>query len=104
MSPVYRSRWRTRWECIDIIDPEADIRPNAKKKWFDPQTALRALEKRDIGLLIADGYSIFWTVGKQKPLFVGKLSADRSALKTASLPCSCGMRAAQSMTRSPKNI
>jgi hypothetical protein len=40
--------------AIDIIDPEADIRPNAKKKWFDPQTALRALEKRDIGLLIAD--------------------------------------------------
>jgi hypothetical protein len=69
--------------AIDIIDPEADIRPNAKKKWFDPQTALRALEKRDIGLLIADGYSIFWTVGKQKPLFIGKLSADRSAFLSA---------------------
>ena len=69
--------------AIDIIDPEADIRPNAKKKWFDPQSALRALEKSDIGLLIADGYSIFWTVGKQKPLLVGKLSADRSAFLSA---------------------
>ena len=54
-----------------------------KKRWFDPQTALRALETSDIGLLIADGYSIFWTVGKQKPLFVGKLSADRSAFLSA---------------------
>jgi hypothetical protein len=69
--------------AIDVIDPEADIRPNAKKKWFDPQTALRALETIDIVVLIADGYSIFWTMGKRDPFFFGKLSADRSAFLSA---------------------
>ena len=69
--------------AIDLIDPRAVIRANAKKRWFDPQTALQALEKSDIGVLIADGYSIFWTAGKQEPIFVGKLSADRSAFLSA---------------------
>ena len=49
---------------IDIIDPEAGIRANTRNRWFDPQTALQALEKSDSVVLIADGYSIFWTLGK----------------------------------------
>jgi hypothetical protein len=68
---------------IDIIDPEAGIRANMRKRWFDPQTALRALEKSDSVVLIADGYSIFWTLGKSERHFVGKLSADRSAFLSA---------------------
>ena len=68
---------------IDIIDPEAHIPAKTRKRWFDPQTALRAREKGDTVLLIADGYSIFWTLGKRKPLFVGKLSADRSTFLSA---------------------
>jgi hypothetical protein len=66
---------------IDIFDPEAHIR--AKNRWFDPQKALRAREKGDTVVLIADGYSIFWTLGKGKPSFVGKLSADRSTFLSA---------------------
>ena len=69
--------------AIDMIDPRAVIRASAKKRWFDPQTALQALEKSDTGVLIADGYSIFWTLGKRDPLFVGKLSSDRSAFLSA---------------------
>ena len=68
---------------IDIIDPEAGIRANMRKRWFDPQTALRALEKSDLVVLIADGYLIFWTMAKRDPIFVGKLSADRSAFLSA---------------------
>src|SRR4029077_20580301 len=67
---------------IDIIDPEADDIP-AKTRWFDPKTALRALEKGDTVVLIANGYSIFWRLGKEKPRFVGKLSADRSTFLSA---------------------
>ena len=69
--------------AIDTIDPDVDIRPNVSTGWFDPHTALRPREEGDIGLLIADGYSIFWTVGEQKPILVGKLSADRSTFLSA---------------------
>jgi hypothetical protein len=68
---------------IDIIDPEADVGAKTRKRWFDPQTALRANEKGDIVVLIANGYSIFWALGKGKPSFVGKLSADRSVFLSA---------------------
>ncbi len=68
---------------IDIIDPEADIGANTRNRWFDPQTALQALEKFDTVVLIADGYSIFSKLGKRKPIFIGKLSADRSTFLTA---------------------
>ena len=72
----------TPWRfVIDIIDPDADI--PAKTRWFDPQTPLRALEKGDTVVLIADGYSIFWRLGKGKPIFIGKLSADRSVFLSA---------------------
>ena len=73
----------TPLRLIDIIDPEADIPAKTRKRWFDPQTALQALEKSDTVILIANGYSIFWRLGKQKPRFVGKLSADRSAFLSA---------------------
>ena len=69
--------------AIDLIDPRAVIQTKVKKKWFDPQTALRALERSDIVVLIADGYLIFWTMAKRDPIFVGKLSADRSAFLSA---------------------
>jgi hypothetical protein len=68
---------------IDIIDPEADVGAKKRNRWFDPQTALRALEKGDIVVLIANGYSIFWALGNGKPRFVGKLSADRSVFLSA---------------------
>ena len=38
--------------AIDLIDPR--VQTKAKKRWFDPQTALRALERSDIVVLIAD--------------------------------------------------
>lgn len=68
---------------IDIIDPEAHIPAKTRKRWFDPQKPLRAHEKGDTVVLIANGYSIFWTLGTGKPLFVGKLSADRSIFLSA---------------------
>ena len=33
--------------AIDLIDPRAVIQTKVKKKWFDPQTALRALERSE---------------------------------------------------------
>ena len=69
--------------AIDFIDPRAVIRANAKNRWFDPQIALQALEQSDTVILIADGYSIFWTLGKRKRHFIGKLSADRSTFLSA---------------------
>jgi hypothetical protein len=68
---------------IDIIDPKADIGAKLRNRWFDPQTALRALEKGDAVVLIANGYSIFSKLGDRKPIFIGKLSADRSVFRTA---------------------
>jgi hypothetical protein len=44
---------------VDIFDPEAHIPAKTRNRWFDPQTALQALEKGDTVVLIADGYSIF---------------------------------------------
>jgi hypothetical protein len=41
--------------AIDVIDPEAGIRAKTRNRWFDPQTALQALEKSDSVVLIADG-------------------------------------------------
>ena len=52
----------------------ADIPAKTRKRWFDPQTALQALDKSDTVILIANGYPIFRRLGKQKPRFVGKLS------------------------------
>jgi hypothetical protein len=69
--------------AVDIIDPEADISANVRNRWFDPQIALQALEKNDTVILIADGYSIFSKLGNRTPIFVGKLSADRSTFLTA---------------------
>jgi hypothetical protein len=67
--------------AIDIIDPEAGAK--TRNRWFDPQTALQAREKRDIVVLIADGYSIFSKLEDRKPIFIGKLSADRSVFLSA---------------------
>jgi len=67
--------------AIDLIDPR--VQTKAKKWWFVPLTALRALEMSDSVVLIAVGYSIVWTLGKSERHFVGKLSADRSAFLSA---------------------
>ena len=69
--------------AIDVIDPEAGIRAVPKRGWFDSQRPLRAIEKSDTIITIVDGYSIFWTLGKGKSHFVGKLSADRSVFYSA---------------------
>jgi hypothetical protein len=41
------------------------------------------LKRATFVVLIANGYSIFWALGKGKPSFVGKLSADRSVFLSA---------------------
>jgi hypothetical protein len=61
----------------------AAIADNPDRKVYPGLSALQALEKSDSVVLIADGYSIFWTLGKRKRHFVGKLSADRSAFLSA---------------------
>jgi hypothetical protein len=73
----------TPLQMIDIIDPKADIPAQTRKRWFDPQTPLRAREKSDAVVVIVNGYSIFWALGEGKPRFVGKLSADRSTFLSA---------------------
>lgn len=68
---------------IDIIDPDAVVSAAAKRRWFNPQRPLRMMEPSDTIIRIVDGYSIFWTLGKEKSRLVGKLSADRSTFYSA---------------------
>ena len=62
---------------VNLIDRRYR-RKITKNGQIDLQTAIEALDKEDIVVIIADGYSIFWKLGKRKPRFVGKLSTDRS--------------------------
>jgi hypothetical protein len=69
--------------AIDIIDPDPKLPAAAKRGWFNPHRPLRASEGSDVVLMVGDGYSVFWRLGNGKPVFVGKLSADRSVFLSA---------------------
>ena len=69
--------------AIDIIDPDQELAGAAKLGWFNARRPLRASERTDIVLMIGDGYSVFWRLGNRRPIFVGKLSADRSVFLSA---------------------
>ena len=68
---------------FNMIDPDAQINPGAKFKFFSPNKPLPVLDTADVVLTIIDGYSIYFRLGKSKAFFIGRLSSDRSVFLSA---------------------